>query len=132
MEGSGLVTVASRHSVPETIVRLRRAVEEHGLLVFAHVDHGAGAASVGEKLRPTELLLVGHPRGGTPLMQDEQTAGLDLPIRFLAWRDADGATWLTYNDASWLAERHGLGEASAGAVGAIAAGTAILARAATE
>jgi uncharacterized protein (DUF302 family) len=132
MDGTGLVTVASRHSVPETIVRLRRAVEEHGLLVFAHVDHGAGAASVGEKLRPTELLLVGHPRGGTPLMQDRQTAGLDLPIRFVAWQDADGATWLTFNDAEWLAERHGLGPQSAGAVGAVAAGTKILARAATE
>ena len=109
MDGTGLVTVASRHSVPETIVRLRRAVEEHGLLVFAHVDHGAGAASVGEKLRPTELLLVGHPRGGTPLMQDRQTAGLDLPIHFLVWQDADGTTQLTFNDAAWLAEGTGDG-----------------------
>ena len=65
-------------------------------------------------------------------MQDRQTAGLDLPIRFVAWQDADGATWLTFNDAEWLAERHGLGPQSAGAVGAVAAGTKILVRAATE
>jgi uncharacterized protein (DUF302 family) len=72
-------------------------------------------------LRPTELLLVGSPRGGTPLMQDRQTAGLDLPLRALAWEDGDGRAWVTTNDAAWIAAHHGLGEASAPAVAALSA-----------
>jgi uncharacterized protein (DUF302 family) len=82
-------------------------------------------------LRPTELLIFGHPRGGTPLMQDVQTAGLDLPLRALAWEDADGRVWLTAPDARVLAARHGLGERSAAAVDAIAAGIDRLIHAAT-
>ena len=75
-------------------------------MVFARIDHAAGAASVGMALRPTELLIFGNPKGGTPLMQDRQTAGIDLPVKALAWEDADGKTWLSYNDADWIAARH--------------------------
>ncbi len=82
-------------------------------------------------LRPTEVLLFGNPKGGTPLMQDNQTAGLDLPIKALAWEDADGKVWLTHNDAAWIAKRHGLGEKSAAAVAAIESGMTMLAKAAT-
>jgi uncharacterized protein (DUF302 family) len=64
-------------------------------------------------LRPTELLIFGHPKGGTPLMQDKQTAGIDLPLKALAWEDADGKVWLTFNTASWVAERHGLDDGGA-------------------
>jgi uncharacterized protein (DUF302 family) len=120
----GLVTVPSAFPVSETVDRLAAAAEGAGMQVFARVDHAAGAAEVGMPLRPTELILVGNPRGGTPLMQDGQTAGIDLPLRALAWEDADGRVWVTTNDAVWIAARHGLGEASAAAVAAVSAGLA--------
>ena len=124
MDDAGLVTVASAFPVSETVDRLASAAEAAGMRVFARVDHGAGAAEAGMRLRPTELLLVGNPRGGTPLMQDRQTAGIDLPLRALAWEDADGRVWVTTNDATWIAARHGLGDASAAAVAAVSAGLA--------
>jgi len=121
---AGLETVASAFPVAETVDRLAAAAEAAGMTVFARVDHAAGAAEVGLPLRPTELILVGNPRGGTPLMQDAQTAGIDLPLRALAWEDADGRVWMTTNDTAWIAARHGLGEASAAAVSAVSAGLA--------
>jgi uncharacterized protein (DUF302 family) len=131
MPDDGLITVASSFSVRETIERLVSFVTSHGILVFARIDHADGAAKVGLPLRPTELLIFGHPKGGTPLMQERQTAGIDLPIKALAWEDADGKVWLTYSDAAWIAERHGLGPASAQAVKAIADGLVAAAKAAT-
>ena len=122
MASNGLITVESRFGVTETIDRLVEAVKHAGLLVFARIDHAAGAHDVGASLRPTELLIFGNPRGGTPLMQDSQLAGIDLPVKALAWEDEDGKVWLSYNDANWIAERHGLGDASRAAVAAIAAG----------
>ncbi|HEY7417452.1 MAG TPA: DUF302 domain-containing protein, partial [Ktedonobacteraceae bacterium] len=74
----------------------------------------------------TELLIFGHPRGGTPLMQDKQTVGIDLPVKALAWEDEEGKVWLTYNEAAWLATRHGLGASSKNAVEAIEAGMVAL------
>ena len=124
MDDAGLLTVESAFPVSETVDRLAAAAEAAGMRVFARVDHAAGAAEVGMALRPTELLLVGNPRGGTPLMQDRQTAGIDLPLRALAWEDADGRVWVTTNDAAWIADRHGLGKASAAAVSAVSAGLA--------
>lgn len=124
MRDNGMVSVACDRSVRETIDRLAAEVTSAGLVVFARIDHAAGAAQAGLELRPTELLIFGHPRGGTPLMQDRQTAGIDLPVKALAWEDEDGGVWLTYNDASWIAERHGLGPRSRPAVQAIAAGLA--------
>jgi uncharacterized protein (DUF302 family) len=132
MSDDGLITIPSAFSVRETIERLIAAVTGRGMTVFARVDHGDGAAKVGMALRPTELVIFGHPKGGTPLMQDRQTAGIDLPLKALAWEDAGGKVWLTYNDAAWIARRHGLGPASAEAVKAVAAGTAALGKAATE
>jgi uncharacterized protein (DUF302 family) len=122
MTGNGLTTIASTHSVPETLDRLIAAITPLGMNVFARIDHTEGAAKVEMPLRPTQLLLFGNPKGGTPLMQDKQTAGIDLPLKALAWEDPDGKVWLTYNEATWIAQRHGLGAASAAAVTAIAAG----------
>ena len=127
----GLITSRSAHSVRETVDRLTDASTAGGMTIFARVDHAAGAAAVGMDLRPTELLIFGHPRGGTPLMIDNQTAGLDLPIRALAWEDEHGHVWLTYNDPSWIAERHRLGPESAAAVQAMANGLASLSARAT-
>ncbi|ESW91146.1 DUF302 domain-containing protein [Mesorhizobium sp. C280B] len=122
MVKNGLITLQSRFGVAETIDRLVGTVERAGLLVFARIDHAAGARSVEASLRPTQLLIFGNPKGGTPLMQDRQLAGIDLPVKALAWEDEQGKVWLSYNDAHWLAERHGLGDASRNAVAAIAAG----------
>lgn len=132
MTNNGMVTIRSRHSTGETIDRLAGKVAALGMNVFARVDHGGGAAQAGLPLRPTELLIFGSPKGGTALMQDRQTAGLDLPIKALAWQDAEGSTWLTYNDAAWIAQRHDLGAASAEAVKAMAAATAAAASYAAE
>jgi uncharacterized protein (DUF302 family) len=131
MPDNGLITVPSHFSVPETVERLVAFATSHGLTVFARIDHADGAAKVGLPLRPTELVIFGNPKGGTPLMQDRQTAGIDLPIKALAWEDADRKVWLAYNDAAWIAQRHGLGPTSAQAVKAVAAGLAAAAKAAT-
>jgi uncharacterized protein (DUF302 family) len=125
----GLVTVESAFSVGGTVDRLSQAATGAGMVIFARIDHAQGARDVAMDLRPTELLIFGHPRGGTPLMQDKQTSGLDLPLKALAWEDEDGRVWLTYNDADWLAARHGLGAASAEAVAAVRQGLAKLAAA---
>ena len=82
---------------------------------------------LGLTLRPTELLIFGNPKGGTTLMQGRQSAGIDLPLRALVWEDAEGKIWLSYNDPAWIAQRHGLGLASAGAVEAMATALATIA-----
>jgi uncharacterized protein (DUF302 family) len=122
MASSGLITIASKFSVGETIDRLVATIEPLELTVFARINHGRNAAEAATELRPTELLIFGNPKGGTPLMVDCQTSGIDLPVKALAWEDAQGKVWLTYNDAAWIAERHGLSAQSAHAVGAIVAG----------
>jgi uncharacterized protein (DUF302 family) len=131
MPGDGLITVASSFSVRETVERLVAFATSHGLTVFARIDHADGAAKAGLPLRPTELVIFGHAKGGTPLMADRQTAGIDLPLKALAWKDADGKVWLTCNDGAWIAQRHGLGPASQQAVQTMAAGIAAAVRAAT-
>lgn len=130
-ENAGMITVASGWSVSETIDRLQAVVIAAGLLVFARIDHAGNAAQAGMRLRPTELLIFGNPRGGTPLMQDRQTSGIDLPVKALAWQDANGDVWLTYNDAAWLAARHQLGPESEAAVKTIEAGLAAVVHRAT-
>lgn len=106
----GLVALESPHGPEETMDRFESIVEQQGLNVFARIDHAEGAASVDMALRPTELLIFGDPRGGTPFMQCAQSVGIDLPLKALVWEDADGQTWLGYNDPVWIAERHGAGD----------------------
>ncbi len=104
----GLISVKSTFSVKETVDRLVHLVESKGLTVFCRIDHAAGAVAAGLQLRPTEVLIFGNAKGGTPLMQATQTIGIDLPLKALAWQDAGGQTWLSYNDPVWLTERHGI------------------------
>ncbi|HKR20517.1 MAG TPA: DUF302 domain-containing protein [Stellaceae bacterium] len=132
MAENGLVSVRSNVSASTTVDRLLAALAARKLTVFARVDHAAGAASVGLKLRPTEVVIFGNPQGGTALMQDRQTAGIDLPLKALVWEAADGVAWLAYNDPAWIAQRHGLGAASAAATKAIAAMLAAVAQEATK
>src|SRR5262249_56845935 len=93
----------------ETMDRLEAAVKAKGLTIFARIDHAAGAAEVGLSLRPTAVLIFGNAKAGTPLMQSNQTTGIDLPLKALVWQDESGKTWLSYNDPNWLANRHGGG-----------------------
>ena len=108
MSENGLTTLPSIHSAKETMDRLEADVKAKSLTVFARVDHAAGAKDVGMQLRPTELLIFGNAKGGTPLMQALQTTGIDLPLKALVWEDAEGKTWISYTDPVWIARRHGL------------------------
>jgi uncharacterized protein (DUF302 family) len=108
MAAQGLTTIKSSHGPQDTMSRLEAAVRAKGMTVFARIDHSAGASAVGLSLNPTEVLIFGNAKGGTPLMQAVQTIGIDLPLRALVWQDASGETWLSYNDPAWLAKRHGL------------------------
>jgi uncharacterized protein (DUF302 family) len=107
MAADGLTTIESAYSAQETMAKLEAAVTAKGMTVFARIDHAAGAAEAGLPLRPTDLLIFGSPKGGTPVMQSVQTAGIDLPLKALVWQDEAGITWLTYNTPAWIAERHG-------------------------
>ena len=119
MATDGLITIKSSFGPADTMKRLEAEVKAKGLTVFAHVDHAAGAAAVDLKLRPTDLLIFGNAKGGTPLMQQAQTVGIDLPLKALVWQDEEGATWLSYNDPGYLADRHGVGESAQGPVNAM-------------
>jgi uncharacterized protein (DUF302 family) len=119
MATDGLITLRSAFGPEETMQRLEAEVQAKGLTVFAHVDHAAGAAAVGLPLRPTDLLIFGNAKGGTPLMQAQQSIGLDLPLKALVWQDEKGTTFLSYNDPHWLAQRHALDDSTRAPVEAI-------------
>lgn len=106
----GMIEVKSAHSVKDTIDKFESAAKERKLNIFARIDHAAGAQKIGKTLRPTELLIFGNPQGGTPLMVCEQSIGIDLPLKALAWEDASGQVWLGYNDPQFLLTRHGAKE----------------------
>jgi uncharacterized protein (DUF302 family) len=104
----GLVYLRSPSTVSETIARLERIVSSKGLTVLARIDHSGDAARVGLEMNPTELLIFGSSKAGTPLMVASPTAAIDLPLKALAWSDADGNVWLSYNSTEYLAERHSI------------------------
>jgi uncharacterized protein (DUF302 family) len=106
MGAEGLVSKKSPFPVKETMDRLETLVQQKGLKVFIRIDHAKGATSIGKQLRPTEVILFGNPQGGTPFMQCAQTVGIDLPLKALAWEDASGQVWLSYNAPEFLAQRH--------------------------
>lgn len=103
---NGVITIASTHNVKDTADRLEKALAAKGMTLFKRVDHSAGAKSVGQSLRPTELVIFGNPKIGTPLMNCSQTAALDLPQKALIWQDADGKVWYSYNDPEYMKKRH--------------------------
>src|SRR5215469_1444525 len=107
----GLTIIPSRFGPRETMDRLQTEIHAHGLNVFARIDHAASAAEVGLTLPPTELIIFGNARGGTPLMQSVQTVGIDLPLKALVWEDAAKKTWISYNEPNWVAQRHGVTDA---------------------
>jgi uncharacterized protein (DUF302 family) len=127
MAAEGLTTIPSSYGPKDTMNRLEAAVKAKGTTV----DHAAGASAVGLSLRPTEVLIFGNAKAGTPLMQSVQTIGLDLPLKALVWQDTAGKTWFSYNDPAWLAKRHRLSSEAEAAVGTITAALHAVATAAT-
>jgi uncharacterized protein (DUF302 family) len=125
---SGLITLPSKYTPSDTAERLVAAVTARGMTVLARIDHAAAAHAVGLELRPTEVVIFGNPRVGTPLMQAVQTIGIDLPLKALVWQDAAGTTWLSYNDPHDLAARYDV----QGTDAVLAAMTAALAAVARE
>jgi uncharacterized protein (DUF302 family) len=128
MAADGLITIQSRYGAKDTADRLDAAVKARGMAVFARIDHAAGATEAGLSLRPTELVVFGNAKGGTPLMQSNQMIGIDLPLKALIWQDTADKVWLSYNDPNWLAKRHGLGSAVDPTVSAMADGLGAIAR----
>ena len=104
----GIVDLPSRYSVSETLARLQVLLKENGVSVFALVDHSGEAAKVGLEMRPTQLLIFGNPKGGTPLMVAAPSVAIDLPLKALAWQDAQGKVWLSYNAPEYLQQRHNI------------------------
>ena len=102
--GEGLVTVKSSYKAKETADRVERLAKERGMTLFDRIDH----AAVGMSLRPTEVLIFGNPKGGTPLMTCEQRAGIDLPLKMLVWEDGNGTVWIGYSDPEDLKGRYGI------------------------
>jgi uncharacterized protein (DUF302 family) len=108
MQGNGLVRVASRYSVDESVERLKAIFAEKGLQVFAVVDHSGEAEKVGMKMRPTKVVIFGSPKAGTPLMVAAPTLAIDLPLKALVAEDESGKVWVWYNSPEYLQERHGV------------------------
>ena len=106
--GNGLISVKSSHDVKATADRLENILNQKGMTVFIRIDHAAGARKVGKKLRPTEIVVFGNPKVGTPMMQCSQSVAIDLPQKALIWKDEAGQVWLSYNDPKYLAKRHGI------------------------
>ena len=105
---SGVVHRRSPLSVADTVERLATAIRAAGAKLFVVVDHSGEAQRVGMALPDTKLLVFGNPAGGTPAMVASPLAALDLPLKIQVWMDDDGAVWMSYLDATWLAARHGL------------------------
>ena len=121
MNREGIVDVPSPHSVNETVGRVKDILEAKGVMLFALVDHCGEAEKVGMKMPPTRLLIFGSPRAGTPLMLATPSIAIDLPLKILVWEDGNGKTWISYNSAEYLAERHGLPSTLAPALKAVEA-----------
>ncbi len=102
----GMIRLPSQHSVSITADRLVNLLESKGMTVFSRIDHAAGAQKVGLDLRPTTLVIFGNPKVGSPLMQCRQTTAIDLPQKALIWQDEQGKVWFSYNDPTYLKDRH--------------------------
>jgi uncharacterized protein (DUF302 family) len=111
MQANGLVQIASRYSVDETVNRLESMLGQKGLQIFIVIDHSGEAAKVGLTMRPTKVVIFGSPKGGTPLMVAAPTLAIDLPLKALVAEDENGKVWVSYNSPEYLQQRHGVPEA---------------------
>jgi uncharacterized protein (DUF302 family) len=105
---NGLISMKSPHDVTTTTDRFEESLAAKGMTIFARINHTEGALKVGEELRPTELIIFGNPKVGTPLMQCAQSIAIDLPQKSLIWEDENGQVWLSYNDPVYMARRHNI------------------------
>ena len=105
---NGMVHLRSPYSVPETLKRLESVLQAKGVNVFALVDHSGEAAKVGLRMHPTQLIIFGSPKAGSPLLVASPTLAIELPLKALAWEDADGKVWLSYNSPEYLKQRHNI------------------------
>ena len=105
---TGIINRPSKHSVNETLDKLRRTLQAKGVTVFALVDHSGEAEKVGLKMRPTKLVIFGNPKAGTPLMVAAPSIAIDLPLKILIWEDGEGKVWVSFNSPAYLQERHKL------------------------
>ena len=106
--GKGIVARPSKHSVEQTVERLKHILQSKGITLFAVIDHSGEAKKVGMKMRPTKLLIFGSPKAGTPLMLAAPSVAIDLPLKILVWEDGEGKAWLSYSSPEYLGERHDL------------------------
>ena len=123
----GLRILPTQHTVAEVLQRVQSLARARGLTVFAQIDFSGDAQRAGLALRPTGLVILGNPKGGTPLIVATPTVALDLPLKILAWQDAKGQSWVAYNEAEYLQARHGFAPElikNIGALGALAAAAA--------
>jgi uncharacterized protein (DUF302 family) len=104
----GMIHLPTSHTVEDVLGKLQTILKTKGIPVFALIDHSGEAAKVGMEMRPTKLLIFGSPKGGTPLMLAAPTIAIDLPLKILVWQDDQGKSWVSYNTAEYLAERHQL------------------------
>jgi uncharacterized protein (DUF302 family) len=109
----GIVSIPSRHSVPDTVAALKKILAAKSITLFALVDHSGEAAKAGLSMPPTQLLIFGNPKAGTPLMLASPGIALDLPLKILVSEDAQGKVWLSWNSPGYLRARHSLPEAFA-------------------
>ena len=126
---SGITRITSHHSVTATVERLESLLKERAITIFARIDFSGDAARAGLTMLPEQMLIFGNPKAGTPLMQSEPAAGLDLPLKALVWQDAAGETQIAYNDPQYVIRRHSL---DAGLAANLAAVTPLIERAARE
>jgi uncharacterized protein (DUF302 family) len=114
--GEGIISKASPYNVPETLQKLEAVLQSKGISVFARIDHSGEAGKAGLAMRPTQLLVFGNPKGGTPIMVAAPLSAIDLPLKALAWEDQDGQVWLSYNDPQFFRHRFGLSEEQIAAI----------------
>jgi len=118
---SGIVTIQSRHSVDETLARLKQLLQAKSIQVFAVVDHSGEAAKAGLEMPNTKLIIFGNPRAGTPLMLARPSIAIDLPLKILISEDTNAGTWISYSTPQFLQKRHNLPAELAGVLAGVSA-----------
>jgi uncharacterized protein (DUF302 family) len=108
MNTTGIIDLACKHPVAETVDRLESLLKAKDMKIFSRIDQAAEAKAVGLTMRSMVLLIFGDPKAGTPLMNGHPSIAIDLPLKALVWESADGKVWLSYNSPEFLQQRHGL------------------------
>ena len=119
MNATGIIDLACKQTVAETVDRLETLLHAKGITIFARINQAAEAETAGLIMRPTVLMIFGDPKAGTPLMNQHPSLAMDLPLKALVWESAEGKVWLSYNSPEFLQQRHGLDAPPFGAIGSL-------------